>query len=145
MTQPQVLQLPLCSQALLSLQKHDHAVQDNHDNLSPRRVLPGLLKRTLHYIKTNLGQTLSMDELVKVSGASRRSLEQAFRLNLQTSPMRYILHYRLHAAHESLRQAQPGEIQLAVLAKHLGFNQPSHFTHAYKKRFGELPSDTLAR
>lgn len=110
-----------------------------------RPVLPGLLKRVVDYIQANLGQALSMDELVVISGASRRSLEQAFRLNLQTSPMRYVLQCRLQAARDSLRRSQPGELQLTDLAFRLGFSQASHFTHAYKKAFGELPSDTLAR
>ncbi|MCL5041777.1 MAG: AraC family transcriptional regulator [Gammaproteobacteria bacterium] len=109
-----------------------------------RPILPGLLKRTLDYIQANLGQPLSMEELVTVSGASRRSLEQAFRHNLQTSPMRYVLQCRLQAAREALRNSHPGELQLTDLAFRLGFSQASHFTHAYKRAFGELPSQTLA-
>lgn len=110
----------------------------------PRPLLPGLLKRVVDHIQGNLDKPLTMEDLVAVSGASRRSLEQAFRQNLQTSPMRYLLQCRLEAARRTLRAARPGELQLSELAFRLGFSQPSHFTHAYKKAFAELPSETMA-
>lgn len=114
-------------------------------HLSQRRVLPGPLKRAVDYIHQHLEQPWSMEELLRVSGASRRTLEKAFRDNLQTSPMRYLQQCRLNLARERLRKARPGDIQLADLAHRLGFAQPSHFTTAYKQAFGELPSETLAR
>ncbi|AQZ94368.1 helix-turn-helix domain-containing protein [Halopseudomonas phragmitis] len=113
--------------------------------LPERQVLPGLVKRAVDFIHAHLDQPLGIDDLVRISGASRRSLEQAFRFSLQTSPMRYVLHCRLQAAHQCLRQAHPGELQLADVAFRFGFSQPSHFTTAYKQAFGELPSQTLAR
>jgi AraC-like DNA-binding protein len=109
-----------------------------------RPLLPGLLKRVVDHIQANLDKPLNMEDLVAISGASRRSLEQAFRQNLQTSPMRYLQQCRLEAARRTLRAARPGEVQLSELAFRLGFSQPSHFTHAYKKAFAELPSETLA-
>ncbi|PKM28789.1 MAG: AraC family transcriptional regulator [Gammaproteobacteria bacterium HGW-Gammaproteobacteria-11] len=109
-----------------------------------RALLPGLLKRVVDHIQANLDQSLTVEDLVAISGASRRSLEQAFRQNLQTSPMRYLLQCRLEAARSTLRAARSGDVQLSELAFRLGFSQPSHFTHAYKKAFAELPSETRA-
>jgi AraC-like DNA-binding protein len=109
-----------------------------------RPLLPGLLKRVVDHIQANLDKPLIIEDLVAISGASRRSLEQAFRQNLQTSPMRYLLQCRLEVARSTLRAARPGEVQLSELAFRLGFSQPSHFTHAYKKTFAELPSQTRA-
>jgi AraC-like DNA-binding protein len=113
--------------------------------LAERSILPGMVKRAVDYIHAHLDQSLSIDELVMASGASRRSLELGFRHSLQTSPMRYVQQCRLDAAREHLRRAHPGELQLADMAYRLGFSQPSHFTSAYKQAFGELPSQTLAR
>lgn len=113
--------------------------------LPERRIMPRSLKRAVEYIHAHLEQPWSLDELVRISGVSRRSLEQAFRVNLQTSPQRYLQQCRLKAARDCLRKARPGDVQLAELAYRLGFSQPSHFTTAYKQVFGELPSQTLAR
>lgn len=115
------------------------------DSLYTRPVLPGLLKRALDYIHDHLEQRIEITELVAVSGASRRSLEQAFRASLGTSPARYILGRRLLAIRERLLRDGEGEVQLAELAFRWGFAHPSHFTTAYKQAFGELPSQTLAR
>lgn len=116
-----------------------------NDELHQRSLLPGVVKRVVDYIHAHLDQPLSFDELVAVSGASRRTLESAFRRSLGTSPRRYIQQRRLEALRELLLRHRPGEVQLSELAYRWGFSQPSHFTSAYKQAFGELPSQTLAR
>ena len=113
--------------------------------LPPRSLLPGTVKRVVDFIHAHLDQPLCISQLVAISGASRRSLEQAFRHGLGTSPQRYIQNCRLYAIRELLLRHQPGELQLSELAFRWGFAQPSHFTTAYKQAFGELPSHTLAR
>ncbi|WP_449432144.1 helix-turn-helix domain-containing protein [Pseudomonas putida] len=113
--------------------------------LPQRRLLPSAVKRVVDYIHAHLDQPLCITELVSISGSSRRSLEQAFRNGLQTSPQRYIQACRLRAIREILLRHQPGDVQVSELALRWGFAQPSHFTAAYKQAFGELPSRTLAR
>lgn len=113
--------------------------------LPQRSLLPGTVKRVVDFIHVHLDQPLCISQLVAVSGASRRSLEQAFQRSLGTSPQRYIQRCRLEAIRELLLRHQPGELQLSELAFRWGFAQPSHFTTAYKQAFGELPSQTLAR
>lgn len=113
--------------------------------LPQRSLLPGTVKRVVDFIHAHLDQPLCISQLVAVSGASRRSLEQAFQRSLGTSPQRYIQRCRLNAIRELLLRHQPGELQLSELAFRWGFAQPSHFTTAYKQAFGELPSQTLAR
>ncbi|MBS7661043.1 helix-turn-helix transcriptional regulator [Pseudomonas lalucatii] len=113
--------------------------------LPQRSLLPGTVKRVVDFIQAHLDQPLSISQLVSVSGASRRSLEQAFRRYLGISPQRYIQNCRLRAIRELLQHHRQGEVQLSELAFRWGFAQPSHFTTAYKKAFGELPSHTLSR
>lgn len=113
--------------------------------LPERSLLPGTVKRVVDYIHANLDQPLCISELVEVSSASRRSLEQAFRRYLGTSPQRYIQGCKLNVIRELLLRHQPGELQLSELAFRWGFAQPSHFTTAYKQAFGERPSETLNR
>lgn len=112
--------------------------------LPQRSLLPGTVKRVVDFIHAHLDQPLCISQLVAISGASRRSLEQAFQRSLGTSPQRYIQRCRLEAIRELLLRHQPGELQLSELAFRWGFTQPSHFTTAYKQAFGELPSQTLA-
>ncbi len=134
-------------------QQHlQHLFCENLLNLIPslsalpqRSLLPGTVKRVVDFIHAHLDQPLCISQLVAVSGASRRSLEQAFQRSLGTSPQRYIQRCRLEAIRELLLRHQPGELQLSELAFRWGFAQPSHFTTAYKQAFGELPSQTLAR
>lgn len=115
------------------------------DRLPQRCLLPGTVKRVVDYIQAHLHTPLLITELVNVSGASRRSLEQAFRKNMGTSLQRYIQGCRLQAIREILQLHQPAELQISELALQWGFAQPSHFTSAYKQAFDELPSQTLAR
>ncbi|MDT4857027.1 HTH-type transcriptional activator RhaS [compost metagenome] len=107
--------------------------------------MPGSVKRAVDYIHAHLQGRIDMATLVAISGASRRSLEQAFRNSLGTSPARYIMSRRLLAIRERLLRGDTDAPSLAELAFHWGFSQPSHFTAAYRQAFAESPSQTLAR
>lgn len=110
-----------------------------------RALMPGSVKRAVDYIHAHLKGRIDMAALVAASGASRRSLEQAFRRSLGTSPARYVMSRRLLAIRERLLGAYLDAPSLGELAFQWGFSQPSHFTSAYRQAFGECPSETLAR
>ena len=134
-------------------QKHmQHLFCENLTHLIPalktlpeRAVLPGSVKRVVDYIQAHLTQQITIEELVRVSGASRRSLEQAFRTRLGTTLGRYIKEARLKAIRDQLLSGQFDQLTLAEMAHQWGFAQPSHFSAAYKEVFGETPSKTLSR
>ncbi|MCL4698916.1 MAG: helix-turn-helix transcriptional regulator, partial [Burkholderiaceae bacterium] len=59
-----------------------------------------------------------------------------------TSLMRWVLEQRLHACRQDL--ARRGARTVADIAFDWGFSHPSHFSRAYRRRFGAAPSAPAA-
>lgn len=86
-------------------------------------------------------QPLTIAELCESLSISRRSLQYHFEQALNTSPMAYLRAERLNGVRHMLKTAN----SVTEAATHWGFWHFGHFSHEYKKMFGELPSMTFKR
>ena len=59
--------------------------------------------------------------------------------------MRYLKEVRLRYVNEELQRGATGSETVTAVAFKWGFSHLGHFTTDYKRRFGESPSETLAR
>ncbi|UZE21400.1 transcriptional regulator FeaR [Pseudomonas sp. B21-056] len=82
---------------------------------------------------------LSPERLAKAIGTSVRNLHRLFAQH-DTSVGRYILEHRLQRCAESIARAAPQE-KITAIAYAWGFNDVSHFSKAFKTRFGVSPRD----
>lgn len=86
---------------------------------------------------------LRITELAERSGVSSRSVERAF-LRTGCTALEYLRGVRLESARRML--ADPARTTtVADAAVAAGFTHLSRFAADYRRRFGELPSQTLAR
>lgn len=89
---------------------------------------------------------MSMLEVCKEVGASRRKLNYCFQEVLGASPVSYLRAVRLNSVRRELKRWQgdrpPGIYDIAV---RYGFWHFSQFSLDYKRHFAELPSQTLRR
>jgi AraC-like DNA-binding protein len=85
----------------------------------------------------------SVAELAEASCVSVRSLQESFRKSLGTSPMQYLRDHRLEQVHQELSAAAPSTLTVSEAASRWGFTHLGRFAAAYRRRFGELPSDTI--
>lgn len=76
---------------------------------------------------------------------SVRALQEGFRRDLATPPMRYLRQIRLRRARETLQAADRHATTVQSVAVGLGILHTSRFAAAYREAFGESPSDTLNR
>lgn len=106
-------------------------------------LLPGRIRLASEWIHAHIREPISVCDLLRITGASRRSLESGFRSYLNTTPARYILCHKLKGVRELLRN-EP-DINIGDAAFLYGFNHLSHFTRQYQEAFGERPSETLHR
>ncbi|AFM22999.1 helix-turn-helix transcriptional regulator [Desulfomonile tiedjei] len=84
----------------------------------------------------------SLQELAAAVGINDRKLKTGFRQVFGTSVFGYYREYRMQAAHEIL-QTGNGNITEAAMA--VGYQSLSHFSQAFRKRFGLRPKDFLAK
>lgn len=89
--------------------------------------------------------TTSPAALALELGVGLRTLEMAFGSCMGMPPARYLRMRRLNRVYERLLAMDPDEGQVGEVALDCGFIQSGRFAGEYRKLFGELPSETLAR
>ena len=126
---------------LLTCCKHNYSLRFRE--VSGKR-LPRHVKLVEDYIFKNAEKPISMKDLENITEVSARSIHHAFRRFRGYSPKALLQAVRLDRAHKSLLEADPSE-RVMTIAVSCGFVHLGRFSAAYKKRFGELPSQTLGR
>ena len=108
-------------------------------------VAPSHVKRVEEYIKAHAAEPLTIASLADFAGVSASSLYTGFREFRKTTPMAYLRSERLQRVRNELLQATSATTTVADVAARWGFLHLGHFATYYKKKFGELPSDTLRK
>ncbi len=75
--------------------------------------------------------------MARLANVSVRQVERLFREHFGSSPKAFYLNLRLAKARTLLRQTIGS---LRTIALECGFGSPSHFCHAYKRRYGIPPT-----
>jgi AraC family ethanolamine operon transcriptional activator len=100
------------------------------------------VRRSLELIDGSGREPLSVADLCRAAGVSRRTLEYAFQQRFGLSPKAYLLARRLDGARTELRRDH-AEPSVTHIANRWGFDHLSRFAAFYRRQFGELPSETM--
>ncbi len=87
----------------------------------------------------------SVTDVARDLGVSVRSLQMAFREHRGQSPRDALVGIRLDEARRSLLMASDDGTSVTDAAMSAGFTHLGRFAAAYRRAFGEAPSDTLRR
>jgi AraC-like DNA-binding protein len=102
-----------------------------------------IVERVDGWIRAHAAQPMSLDELRTVAGVSARTLQEACLARWGQTPIELVASRRLEIARSLLSSARAPAVTAAALQS--GFSHLGRFSVAYKRAFGESPSDTLAR
>lgn len=89
------------------------------------------------HIKANLEKDLSILELTKVAGFNSSKLKQDFKRVYGTTIFKFITQIRMETARDLILN---GGFTIAQAAHEVGYSNPQHFTKAFKRTLGYLPS-----
>jgi AraC-like DNA-binding protein len=103
------------------------------------------VRRVEEYIHQKAPETVTLDDLIAVSGVSARALHAGFRRFRDTTPMKYLKAYRLDLARRTLLNGADRGSSITDVAMASGFAHLSKFARDYALRFGETPSATRQR
>ncbi len=95
-----------------------------------------------NFIEMHLAEPLQMPMMAEALGVSVRTIETAFRADLDTTPTTYIRDRRLERIRADLADAEPGST-VTETALRWGMVHLGRFAADYRARFGEAPSRTL--
>lgn len=91
------------------------------------------------------GDVPSIVELCAQLCVSERTLQYAFHRVMQLSPIAYLRILRLNKVRSALRAATSPNATVTQIAMNWGFLHLGKFSQDYRRMFGELPSETLAK
>jgi AraC-like DNA-binding protein len=111
----------------------------------PSLPAPRVVAAALERAAATPAEPPTVGELAEAAGVSERTLHEAFRRRLGTSPAAYVRDLRLQAAREALLAADAATTTVARVALEHGFAHAGRFAIAYRERFGERPGTTLRR
>jgi transcriptional regulator GlxA family with amidase domain len=95
------------------------------------------LIHVISLMERTLDEPMELREMARRANISVRQVERLFREHLGSSPKSFYLDLRLAKARTLLRRTLGS---LRTIALECGFGSPSHFCHAYKRRYGIPPT-----
>ncbi|WP_338661164.1 AraC family transcriptional regulator [Pararoseomonas sp. SCSIO 73927] len=105
-------------------------------------VRPAALRRALACVEARAAEPLTLADIAAAAGVPERTLHEAFRRHLGTTPLRHLRDLRLDRAWARLRAGGEGVTEAAMA---VGFTHLGRFAGDYAARFGERPSETRRR
>jgi AraC-like DNA-binding protein len=110
-----------------------------------RTVRSRLVDTAVEIIEADAHLPLTVSSIAARSHGSVRSLQQAFRREMEMTPMAYVREVRLRRAHQALVESDPSVATVALIAHRWGFTNLGRFAETHATRYGELPAATLRR
>lgn len=111
-------------------------------HVQPRRPLfsdsnDPRVQTALIVMEANIENTVSINEVAKEVGLSRRQLERLFMKTMKYSPALAYRKVRLERARQLVVDTRAPLLDIAM---EVGFENASHFTRAFRENFGVTPS-----
>ena len=116
----------------------------SHEFLPASSPVPRGVRRVLDAMHANLGRNWRLTDLAAIAGTSGRTLQRQFLSFVGKTPRAALREIGLECARRELLQGTPG-LRIMDVALDCGFPHFGRFSIAYRRRFGETPSQTLAR
>jgi AraC family transcriptional regulator len=116
------------------LSNHSHKAKKP---LSPKGKLSSIqLKEVIEYIKTQLGEELSLNQLADVAQVSEFHFSRLFKNTTGMAPHQFVLNLRLERAKKLILTRQ---MPLSEVAVSCGFFDQSHFSNVFQRTWGMTP------
>jgi AraC family transcriptional regulator len=101
--------------------------------------LPGYkLQQITDWIAEHASEDLNLDQIAAQVGLSKFHFHRLFKAALGVSPSHYHLNLRMDTARQLLRETKKSVVNVAL---DVGYTNPSHFAHLFRKETGLSPSE----
>ena len=98
--------------------------------------------RAIDWLKANLDQPVSIEQLADLANMSKSSLHYHFKALTAMTPLQYQKQLRLHEARRLMLLA---DHDAASAAHRVGYESPSQFSREYRRMFGTPPARDVAQ
>ena len=103
-----------------------------------------MVRRAVAFIDAHAAHPITLTDIATAVGVVPRTLQDAFRRHRDTTPLVHLRRVRLARARAELKAAQPGDgTTVAAVAARWGYARPYRFAAAYRRAYGQPPTQTL--
>lgn len=127
----------------LALRGAPHNYADQLDR-GPAGAIPAYVRRAEDFMRANCVEPIRIAQVAAAAGCSVRTLGAVFRQFRGKTPLGALHAIRLEQAHGVLSLGSTGA-SVATVARRYGFTNSARFTIAFRRRFGEMPSEVVRR
>lgn len=113
-------------------------------NRSPAGAVPVYVRRAEDFMRANCSEPIRMAHVAAAAGCSVGTLGVVFRHFRGKTPLAALHAIRLEQSHRELTHGKTGA-SVATVARRHGFTNPTRFSVAFRRRFGEAPSEVARR
>ncbi len=99
------------------------------------------VKSAILYIQEHFHEQITLDELATSIHLSKSECCRCFKRTLQTTPIEFLMKYRILQATTLLQQNAPEAQSMSELAFSVGFNNASYFNKVFRQYLGCTPSE----
>ena len=124
------------SEILLNIIKENHELLEKSN--SSNNIDRERMKYMLTFIHKNYSEDIKLSEIAKEAFIGEREALRCFGRTIGTSPIEYLLKYRIYTAAEMLRN---GEQPITEICLQTGFNSPSYFSKVFYRMLGMTPKE----
>ncbi|MDJ0917865.1 MAG: AraC family transcriptional regulator [Woeseiaceae bacterium] len=117
------------------IQRYGETLEEDYE--FSRRFSAQHYKRVLDFVADNYGRTLSLEELAGEAALSPSHFSRLFKETIGSSPMQFVMSFRIERAKEALRDRTK---TLVDIATQCGFSDQAHFSRSFKASVGQSPS-----
>lgn len=94
------------------------------------------IRSMLDFIQHHYMEQITVEEIARAGGVSRRECFRCFRATIDQTPIEYLIQYRLSVAAFLLTTSDQ---TLTEICEACGFENMSYFTKCFKQKYGMLP------
>ena len=124
---------------ITSLIVHNIDTETEHPFTSKTQRDELRIKKTLYYIETHYHEQITIDDIAADADISVSTLLRLYHDILHTTPIQYVLQYRLERIREELLLNPDSSISETAFS--CGFNDISYFNRCFLKKYGCTPSE----
>lgn len=126
----------ILSETLLNIIKENQELLEKSS--SSNNVDRERMKYMLTFIHNNYSEDINLSQIAKEAFIGEREALRCFGRTVGTSPIEYLLKYRIYTAAEMLRSG--GQL-ITEICLQTGFNSPSYFSKVFCRMLGVTPKE----
>jgi AraC-like DNA-binding protein len=107
-------------------------------------VVPAYIRRAEDFMRANGTEPIRMSYVAAAAGCSVRTLDHVFKHFRGSTPLGVLHSIRLELARDDLTFGASDD-SVTTVARRYGFTNTARFAAAFRRRFGETPSEALRR